>query len=79
MLRLVMQASGSGRWRRRRAGWLMAERTYITGIWRASQAAYRPWVTTAHPLATLDMIPPTIMVPLHSQTVLTLLLRTYLP
>ena len=43
----------------------MAERTYITGIWRASQAAYRPWVTTLHPRATLDMIPPTVKVQLH--------------
>jgi len=56
------QASGSGKWRRRRARWLMAERTYITGIWRASQAAYRPWATTAHPRATPDMIPPTTKV-----------------
>ncbi len=40
----------------------MAERTYITGIWRASQAAYRPWATTSYPRAMPDMIPPTTKV-----------------
>ena len=40
----------------------MAERTYITGIWRASQAAYRPWATTMCPRATQGMIPPTTKV-----------------
>lgn len=55
----VQPAGSGGKWRRRRARWLMAERAYITGVWRASQAAYRPTVSTGYPCATLDMVPPT--------------------
>ena len=51
-----------GKWRRRRARWLMAERTSISGMWRASQAAYRPAVSTTHPRAKLELIPPTFKV-----------------
>ena len=58
----VQPAGSGGKWRRRRARWLMAERACITGVWRASQAAYRPAASTGYPCATLDMVPPTFKV-----------------
>ena len=36
----------------------MVERTYLHGLWRASQAAHKSHATSDHPSAPLDRIPP---------------------
>ena len=46
------------RWRRRRPRWLLVERTFVGGLWRSSQAAFRGWATTTTTEATLPMLPP---------------------
>lgn len=35
----------------------MVERTYLHGLWRASQAANKAWATTDSPAMTLEQIP----------------------
>ena len=46
------------RWRRHRPRWLLVERTFVGGLWRSSQAAFRGWATTTTTEATLPMLPP---------------------
>jgi len=43
--------------RRRRPRWLALERTSLHGIWRASQALYRPWLSTCAVEPELHAVP----------------------
>eukprot|EP00873_Tetraselmis_striata_P035714 jgi/Tetstr1/455978/TSEL_042757.t2 len=45
-------------WKRHRPRWLTIERCFLHNLWRASQAAYRPWASTACLEPSLDMVPP---------------------
>ena len=43
--------------KRHRPRWLAIERVYLHGLWRASQATYRPWITTSRCEPDMEMVP----------------------
>ena len=53
----MQYGEGGSKWGRRRPRWLMVERTYLHGLWRASQAAHKAWATAECPSMGLMQIP----------------------
>ncbi|KAK9818405.1 hypothetical protein WJX72_012161 [[Myrmecia] bisecta] len=52
----LLQDGKGEAWRKRRPRWLVAERCYLHGLWRAGQAQYYSWASTDQPAATVDTL-----------------------